>query len=581
MSSSSQASTNSRASTVPVQHTTRTVPQRLAVSQRPAVPQRSAETDKDREIRKQKEKFLMFTRVLIKYLEQKDPDLHRKAKLVIKDCAERNKRQEKGFESVTAAMKTHLKPLVGDSYWQRADAYLKHFLEQRRKSLANQQAQGSSAQPSSSQARTLGNSSTQQIQSQRVAQSSHNRPATSTPPNASSFQQQQQQIAKQQQQQQQRMATASTAKLATSAAPSGKGKASSKKKSTAKRGSGSTTPTGGSRETQASGDATPKTSTPAAQPEQLADAAKPPPREYSELMSLIEHAVDYDWTSAGLLLGSDDLQLSAEQRNLLYGETTPEVTPKPTIGARPGWDKRNVLSARGAWARIRLQEQGNHPRTVPVVGGGLLTLPGAPQASIGNEEIPTSWKNEEIAEQDVVLAMLSEGLQIYLKTVLEKGVHSARQRQNLDGVRLWHQQHSSSAGTEKPALYLQLGCDVTRQLAQAAGSAAMTNKRMEEALERQSGVPSPARDLKDETLHEATSMGDLALKPILAKGVENAEHQGKRCFEIFGGKDELEPPFGRVPKQAKLEVVDLLMGSNISESVGRHRAETASTSIYF
>jgi hypothetical protein len=104
---------------------------------------------------------------------------------------------------------------------------------------------------------------------------------------------------------------------------------------------------------------------------------------------------------------------------------------------------------------------------------------------------------------------------------------------------------------------------------------------MEEALERQSGVPSHARELKDETLQQATSMGDLALIPPLAKGVESADYEAKRCFETFGGKNASEPPLGRVPKQAKLEVIDLVMGSNISESVGRHRAGTASASIFF
>jgi hypothetical protein len=74
---------------------------------------------------------------LIKYLEQKDPNMHHQAKLIIKDCAERNKRQEKGYESVTAAMKKRLKKLVGEQYWKRAEVYLKHFLEQKEASGTN------------------------------------------------------------------------------------------------------------------------------------------------------------------------------------------------------------------------------------------------------------------------------------------------------------------------------------------------------------------------------------------------------------------------------------------------------------
>jgi hypothetical protein len=76
-------------------------------------------TDQEREVllRRQKEKFLMFTRVLVKYLEQKDKNLHLKAKAVIKDCADRNKRGERGYESVTMAMQRRLKDLVGETYW--------------------------------------------------------------------------------------------------------------------------------------------------------------------------------------------------------------------------------------------------------------------------------------------------------------------------------------------------------------------------------------------------------------------------------------------------------------------------------
>jgi hypothetical protein len=169
---------------------------------------------------------------------------------------------------------------------------------------------------------------------------------------------------------------------------------------------------------------------------------------------------------------------------------------------------------------------------------------------------------------------------MYLKGILQKAVHCARQRQNVDGIRLWHQQHTASAQS-KPALSLRLGCDVTRQVAQAHGNAAMTCKRMEEALERQSGVPARYRILKGETLEEATSMADLSLRPQLAKGVENADYEAKKCFETHGGKHSSEPPLGRVPKRAKVETIDLINGSNLTETIGRHRAVTASVSAYY
>jgi hypothetical protein len=49
--------------------------------------------------RKEKEKFLIFTRVLMKYLESKDPTLHLQVKDIVRDCANRNSRKEAGYES--------------------------------------------------------------------------------------------------------------------------------------------------------------------------------------------------------------------------------------------------------------------------------------------------------------------------------------------------------------------------------------------------------------------------------------------------------------------------------------------------
>ena len=74
-----------------------------------AGPEAAGET---KEMRRQKERFLMFTRVLMKYLETKDPALNQKVKSIIRDCAERNKRGEPGYESVTACMRERLKQVV-------------------------------------------------------------------------------------------------------------------------------------------------------------------------------------------------------------------------------------------------------------------------------------------------------------------------------------------------------------------------------------------------------------------------------------------------------------------------------------
>ena len=563
--------------------------------------------DMEREVRRQKEKFLMFTRVLIKYLEQKDPAMHAKAKHIIKDCAERNKRQEPGYESVTASMKTRLKQLVGDNYWKRAEVYLKHFLEQKKQSM-QKQGQGGSSSSASQQKGTPGQSSTsasaqQQAQAQKVAQEKARRQQLAA-----------QRAAAQAKAQQQAAAAAKTQQAAPSiesikadienkkkalagGTPQSKSGKTASKKSSSRRKSSTSTPKSKSSSTAAATAAAAAAAAASSAPAPAASSGTPqdkqppepeeiPPREYTEFMEMLDHAIDYDWESAGLLLGSKtDIQLSEEQRKLLYGTETPaQPKPKPepkeneeADSLLKGWGKRNLLSERAAWARVRLREH-RAQRSNQVVGGGTLTLPGG---AASPPPAAAAWVNEEKAEQDQTLTMLSEGCEAYIRDVLEKAIQCARQRQNLDGIRLWHQQHSTSTNTEKPPLAVRLGCDVSRQVAQAAGNAAMTCKRMEQALERQSDVPSRARVLEGETLVEATSMADLAMRPMLAKGVENADYHGKRSFEMSGGKEASEPPLGRVPKKAKLEVVDFIMGSTIADGVGRHKAGPASSSFCF
>ena len=473
-------------------------------------------------------------RLFIPYFLQDLKKQYEGAVKIHRECKEKNERQEPGYESLTVAMKRRLGELVGkDALKQK----FRNFVEKYKSKLQEKLGKGSS-----SSSNNKGVSVPAPAQAPAVIPVA---PSQLTPKTNNSRQ--------------------SASGGSTGKASSSKGSSSKKtsKPAASKKTSGSSTPSGASRKSPT----TPKTptskSTPAKQtvqpePSEPEDAS---PREYKELMALVDHAVDYDTTTAGLLLGpKNDLELTEEQQNLLQ-EFTPKNPPPPsTTEPVSGWDQRNVLSARAAWARINFPEDEIND---------FSEQEESQATPLDATESSASWVNEETAEQDAVFTMLSEGLQIYLKTVLEKGVHCARQRQNLDGIRLWHQ-HTSSTDTEKPALSLRLGCDVSRQLSQVAGNDAMTCKRMEEALERQSGVPSRARVLQDETLYEATSMGDLSLRPRLAKAVENAEYQGKRCFEMFGGKDASEPPFGRVPKQAKVEVIDLMMGSSLFDSVGRH-----------
>lgn len=82
--------------------------------------------------KEQKKRFLLFTRVLIKYLETRDPAVNAQVKAIVRDCVERNRRRDPGYESVTAAMKSRMKRVVSERYWNRAENYLYELLQTKR-----------------------------------------------------------------------------------------------------------------------------------------------------------------------------------------------------------------------------------------------------------------------------------------------------------------------------------------------------------------------------------------------------------------------------------------------------------------
>mmetsp|Transcript_27332 Transcript_27332/g.39580 ORF Transcript_27332/g.39580 Transcript_27332/m.39580 type:complete len:377 (+) Transcript_27332:520-1650(+) len=350
-------------------------------------------------------------------------------------------------------------------------------------------------------------------------------------------------------------------------------------------------------------------------------------------MEVIDHAVKYNHSNAGLLLSPNlvqcDVNIHEEQWKLVYGDIGDatktqqgQQRPQQPSLQRPvlpvaaaassslppalrGWGKRNIVSARTAWARVRLPEQQQKqqndlknkfpslptkstwstPQTAAfAISSTEVTATTATDPSSSSSDTTllspsTAWVNDEKAEEDITLALLSEATEIYLKTILEGAVSAARSRQNIDGIRLWHQQHvgaSSNASTpagsaprtnennkkKAPALSLRLGCDVKRQVALAQGNAAKTYQRMEEALSRRNNHRYSSSknntNLKDITSFEnATSMSDLSMKPTLSKNATSeADYHAKRSFEIYGGKDSGVPPLGRVPKKGIITARD-------------------------
>ena len=87
------------------------------------------------DVKKRKQNFLLFTRVLMKYVEKKDQDLYLKIRRTIWECAMMNKSQVPGYESVTAIMKVRLEEVVSVQYWKRAEQYLAHFFALKQKNV--------------------------------------------------------------------------------------------------------------------------------------------------------------------------------------------------------------------------------------------------------------------------------------------------------------------------------------------------------------------------------------------------------------------------------------------------------------
>jgi len=444
----------------------------------------------DTEMKKKKERFIIFARILLKYLEGHDQQVAARVKNVINDCVARNKRRERGYESVTSSMRDRLKKIVNETYWKRAEVYTERYYKQKLK-----QEHQKDNMKKIDQAK-------KQNQQLSQIQTKHQRMNPNTLPKSNPVFQQPRKPS----------APTSKAQIPPKTAP----------------------PTQPTRKMEK-----PQTQ-------------KTVPEEYKTHMDKVDHISDLDWQTTALTMGPNyRVDVSEEQRRLMYTEQNLDTETAPNSFLK-GWGTRNVLSVRGAWARVRLPEYNaamneENPRV-----GGVQALPAPPDRPPRNVVVPplAKWHNEETAENDKVLALMSEGLQIYLKKVLEKAVFCARQRHNVDGVRLWLQQ---VVATEEQPLSLRLGCDTTRQIAQATGNAAMACKRMEEAIEQKSHhIPS-----FHEALESSVSMGQLSMVPKLSKAVTAAEIGGKRSFEVYGGKKAHDPPLGTLPKKAKLELSDI------------------------
>lgn len=89
-------------------------------------------TQAKREQKHQKKRFRSFAKLLMRFLERKDPRVFDEAQAVIRDCEQRKIRGEVGYESVTDSLKAPLREVVGNTYWREARRHEKRGNQRRR-----------------------------------------------------------------------------------------------------------------------------------------------------------------------------------------------------------------------------------------------------------------------------------------------------------------------------------------------------------------------------------------------------------------------------------------------------------------
>uniref|UniRef100_A0A7S2MTX1 Uncharacterized protein n=1 Tax=Helicotheca tamesis TaxID=374047 RepID=A0A7S2MTX1_9STRA len=100
-------------------------------------------TDKARgsdETSKQRERFIIFIRILFKCIDETDPQLRPLAKRIVKECTLRNREGHPGYQPLVEAVQSRLQSVVGDTHWKRAEEYLRYFVATRKRTARGRQA---------------------------------------------------------------------------------------------------------------------------------------------------------------------------------------------------------------------------------------------------------------------------------------------------------------------------------------------------------------------------------------------------------------------------------------------------------
>lgn len=78
----------------------------------------------------EKKLFIVFTKVLLRYLEKKDPVVYLLAKQTIREAIDPNSRKDTGQKCPLNSMKKRLESLVPKQHWKRAEEFLLQKLKE-------------------------------------------------------------------------------------------------------------------------------------------------------------------------------------------------------------------------------------------------------------------------------------------------------------------------------------------------------------------------------------------------------------------------------------------------------------------
>ena len=80
------------------------------------------------ETKLRKHRFWMLVKVLMRYLEKKDPELYKRARTTLKDCEKSHLMKEERFTNLVDSVQRELTQVVGMRYWKRAERHVtKHI----------------------------------------------------------------------------------------------------------------------------------------------------------------------------------------------------------------------------------------------------------------------------------------------------------------------------------------------------------------------------------------------------------------------------------------------------------------------